>query len=206
MRTGKIILSCLLATLTVGIAHAQDVQPEVSREAQPDGAGAETPMKRPWFVRRWLSSAYFWRVQYYFVAQNTKNCDVLYGLVKDDPLIGFASVNFKLANGCECSGHAKVTHHPMSTSTAGQRGWIHAKCADGRTMKGTFTTISLTKGSWQATDSLGNYYEGNFGQTAEQALERVNEIRKANHCEECSPREIELKVQGKILPPGENHK
>lgn len=108
----------------------------------------------------------FWKPQYYFVAQNTHNCDFFYGLVQDNPFIGRASVQFAFPNGCDCHGVAQVTHFPLGGPSAGQRGYINASCTDGRSIKGNFITTSLTTGDGTATDSLGNNYQFTFGHTA----------------------------------------
>lgn len=178
----------------------QNIEADGNQEIQ-----ASIGKKKMSFFKRFMNKAYFWRLKYYFVAQNTKNCDIFYGLVQDDPLTGHASVEFTFPNGCQCHGHAQVTRR-SSTSTSGQSGWVHAKCADGREIKGRFTTTSLTTGYWNAKDNLGNDYDGSFGHTAEQALERVNAIRRKLHCPECSPQEIELKVYGQVITPRQDPK
>jgi hypothetical protein len=175
-------------------ANSQDVVPETSREIAPDRTFAQKVFARR--NKRFLKK----RLSYYFVAQNDKNCDIFYGLVQDNPFIGYASINFFFPNGCECHGHALVTHFPIFGGAAGQKGWIHARCSDGRSLKGRFTTTSLTSGTWDATDSLENHYEGSFGHTVQDAVVRVNELRQKLHCPACDPKDIELKVQGRILP------
>jgi hypothetical protein len=144
---------------------------------------------------------YFWRLHYYFVAQNAANCDLFYGLVQDDPLIGRASVDFIFPNGCQCKGYALVTHYAKLRSTVGQEGFIKAKCSDGRVIRGRFKTTSLTTGNGNGSDNLGNNYEFTFGHTAEQAVLDINALRKKLGCEECNPEDVQLKVTGKILPP-----
>lgn len=183
------------------LTQQQFIAPEKSSMQATEGEGSVLNVRHKGipFFKRLMNKAYFWRLKYYFVAQNTKNCDIFYGLVQDDPLIGYASVDFSFPNGCRCRGHAKVTHY--AGSTVGQRGWVKADCSDGRILKGNFTTTSLTTGHWQATDSLGNEYQGSFGHTADEAVSSVNTIRRKLHCPECDPRDIELKVQGQIISP-----
>lgn len=149
--------------------------------------------------RRIMHKASFWKLRYYFVAQNAINCDLFYGLVQDNPLTGRASVDFIFPNGCQCHGVAQVTYYPPLGGFAGQRGYIKAKCSDGRSLNGNFETLSLTTGGGTVTDSLGNGYEFTFGHTAEQAVHNVNLLRQKLHCPGCDAKDIELKVQGQIL-------
>jgi len=151
------------------------------------------------FFKRLLHKVSFFKLNYYFVAQNPSNCDLFYGLVVDNPLIGRASLNFAFPSGCNCHGIAQVTHNPPFGGGAGQRGYIKAKCSDGRTMKGKFTTASVTTGNGTVSDSLGNEYQFTFGHTADQAVQQVNLLRKKLGCEEVTGKEIELKVHAEIL-------
>jgi len=152
-------------------------------------------------IGHFVDKFYFWRLRYYFVAQNAANCDLFYGLIQDDPFVGRASVDFIFPNGRQCKGYALVTHYPHPRSVIGQSGFIKAKCSDGRVLKGNFTTTSLTTGHGTATDNLGNSYQFTFGQHAEDAVKEVNELRKKLGCEQCNPKDVELRVTGRILPP-----
>lgn len=163
-------------------------------------ASAQT-FSKPLFSRM-FDRAYFWRLHYYFVAQNAANCDIFYGLVQQDPLIGRAAVDFIFPNGCKCKGYALVTHYPKPRSVVGQSGFIKAKCSDGREIKGRFTTTSLSTGNGTVTDDLGNNYQFSFGHTAEKAVAEVNELRRKLGCPECTPQDVELRVTGRVLTPG----
>jgi hypothetical protein len=162
-----------------------------------DGEGKKAQHKP--FYKRLFAKFSFWKLSYYFVAQNPSNCDLLYGLVVDNPAIGRATLNFAFANGCDCHGIGQVTHYPLFKGGAGQKGYIKAKCSDGRTMKGKFTTTSVTTGNGTVTDSLGNQYQFTFGQTADQAVQQVNILRKQLGCPEVTGEEIELKVHAEVL-------
>jgi hypothetical protein len=149
---------------------------------------------------RWLKNTpFFFKLKYFFVAQNADECEFFYGLVQDNPLIGRASVDFQSANGCNCHGVAQVTHFPHGGGTVGQKGSIKVKCSDGRIMRGTFTTTSLTTGNASFSDNLGHKYESTFGHTAAQAIETINTLRKQLGCPEVTAQEVEMKVQGRIL-------
>lgn len=198
----------VLAADEVG-QNSADQSPVKSNAAQADGDAGEPAapegllpkqLSNPFF-RRLVYHAYFWRLRYYFVAQNAANCDLFYGQIQDDPFIGRAAVDFVFPNGCQCHGYALVTHYPHPRSVVGQSGFIKTKCSDGRRIEGRFTTTSLTTGHGTASDNLGNNYEFTFGQQAEQAVQEVNQLRKRLGCQECTPQEVELKVTGKILPP-----
>ncbi|MBX9687151.1 MAG: hypothetical protein K2X27_10640 [Candidatus Obscuribacterales bacterium] len=180
-------------------SKSDEIAPESSVESIAAESSGKPPRKKGWFGRL-FDKAYFWRLRYYFVAQNAANCNLFYGLIQDDPLIGRASVDFRFDNGCHCHGYAQVTKIPKGRSVVGQEGFIKANCSDGRKIQGRFKTTSLTTGSASATDSLGNSYEATFGHTAAEAVLSVNLLRKKLGCPECSPKEIELKVQGKVLP------
>lgn len=156
------------------------------------------------FLRKLVSKVYFWRLRYFFVAQNGANCALFYGLIQDDPLIGHASVDFTFPNGCNCHGYAQVTHLPKGRSVVGQTGVIKTKCSDGRKITGTFITTSLTTGKATVRDDQGNQYQATFGHTALEAIESVNALRKKLGCPECTAREVELSVQGKVLPAKSN--
>lgn len=181
-----------LAMLTIA---ACAVVPASAQDSSDKNVGIKHKAPFRWLLKK----TRLLKLKYYFVAQNTKTCDIFFGYVEDNPLIGLASVDFVFPNGCHCHGHALVTHYSLTGGPAGQKGWIKAKCADGRSLKGHFTTTSLTTGFWEAADSLGNQYEGSFGHTAEEALTRVNQIRKKLNCPECNPLDVELKVRGEIL-------
>lgn len=141
--------------------------------------------------KRMLQKSAFWRLRYYFVAQNAHNCDFFYGQVIDNAIIGKAAVDFAFPNGCKCRGTAKVTYYPPNTfSCAGQKGNIFANCSDGRSMNGEFTTASLTTGHGTLSDSLGNAYQFTFGHTADQAIKTVNVLRKKMRCPDCSTKDI----------------
>jgi hypothetical protein len=177
-----------------------------SAAAQDDESQLEKqlPAKlRKTLMGHFVDKFYFWRLRYYFVAQNAANCDLFYGLVQDDPFIGRASVDFVFPNGCQCKGYALVTHYPHPRSVVGQSGFIKTKCSDGRTLNGKFITTSLTTGHGTVTDNLGNSYQFTFGQHAEEAVKEVNELRKKLGCEECNPRDVELRVTGRVLPPSD---
>lgn len=164
-------------------------------EANESGAGLQRG-----FLRKLVSKVYFWRLHYFFVAQNGANCTLFYGLIQDDPLIGHASVDFTFPNGCTCHGSAQVTHLPKGRSVIGQTGVIKTKCTDGRRITGNFVTTSLTTGKATVKDDQGNEYQATFGQTALEAVESVNALRKKLGCPECSARDVELSVQGKVIP------
>ena len=154
-------------------------------------------VKKHWF---WLKHGpSFWKLRYYFAAQNGKDCEFFYGLIQDNPLLGRASVDFNNANGCKCHGTAQVTHYPLTKGgVVGQRGYIHVKCEDGRKMNGHFTTTSLTTGFATLEDDRGHSFEGTFGHSADQAVDKINELRKKLGCPEVSAHDIELKVNGDL--------
>lgn len=177
-------------------SRLQDIQPQESGEDME--LPEVSPIKRFWLMRM-LSKIPFGALRYYFLAQNAHNCDFFYGLVQDNPLIGRASLKFAFPNGCDCHGVAQVTHFPRGGPAAGQSGYIKATCSDGRTIRGRFTTTSLTTGNGTGSDSLGNEYQFTFGHTAEQSVQSVNVLRKELHCPECTPEDIELGVQARII-------
>lgn len=154
-------------------------------------------VKKHWF---WLKHGpSFWKLRYYFAAQNASDCEFFYGLIQDNPLLGRASVDFNSANGCKCHGVGQVTHVPLKGGGAGQRGYIHVKCEDGRHMKGHFTTTSLTTGFAELTDDKEHKFEATFGHSADQAVDKVNALRKKLGCPEVTADEIETKVNAEIL-------
>ncbi len=154
-------------------------------------------VKKHWF---WLKHGpSFWKLRYYFAAQNASDCEFFYGLIQDNPLLGRASVDFNSANGCKCHGVGQVTHVPLKGGGAGQRGYIHVKCEDGRRMKGHFTTTSLTTGFAELTDDKEHKFEATFGHSADQAIDKVNALRKKLGCPEVTAEEIETKVNAEIL-------
>lgn len=154
-------------------------------------------VKKHWF---WLKHGpSFWKLRYYFSAQNASDCEFFYGLIQDNPLLGRASVDFNSANGCKCHGVGQVTHLPLKGNGAGQRGYIHVKCEDGRHMRGHFTTTSLTTGFADLTDDKGHKFEATFGHSADQAIDKVNALRKKLGCPEVTAQEIETKVNAEIL-------
>jgi len=181
--------------------HPPDVTPGPNDTLPTDEHGALTRKhKEPSFLKRMMSKAHFWKLSYYFVAQNAGSCDLFYGLIQDDPLIGHASLDFVFANGCDCHGHGQVTHYPwFSGSGAGQRGYIKAKCSDGRTLDGTFETTSVTTGHGTVSDSKGNQYQFTFGHTIDEAIQKVNDLRKNLGCEPANAQEIEMKVNAQVL-------
>lgn len=158
---------------------------------------APEKVKKHWF---WLKHGpSFWKLRYYFAAQNASDCEFFYGLIQDNPLLGRASVDFNSANGCKCHGVGQVTHLPLKGGGAGQRGYIHVKCEDGRHMKGHFTTTSLTTGFAELTDDKEHKFEATFGHNADQAVDKVNALRKKLGCPEVTAKEIETKVNADIL-------
>ncbi len=173
-----------------------------SEQASGQAAAEQLPGKKPAWFRRLLRKVSPRKLRYYFVAQNTHNCDLLYGLVEDNPFIGRAAVDFVFPNGCDCHGVAQVTHFPLGGPIAGQSGYVKASCSDGRSIKGRFTTTSLTTGNGKASDTMGNEYEFTFGHTAEQSIETVNVIRRKLHCPECTTEDVEMRVQAKIIKDG----
>jgi hypothetical protein len=181
-------------------AEAAKVEAESSVEHI---ATEESPVFGRGLFKKLMNTAYFWRLRYYFVAQNAKNCTLFYGLIQDDPLIGRASVEFTFPDGCRCHGYAQVTHLPKGRGVVGQEGVIKTKCTDGRKVTGRFITTSLTTGTATVSDSNGNDYQATFGHTADQAVSSVNELRRKLGCPECNARDIEMKVQGKVLPSKE---
>jgi hypothetical protein len=154
-------------------------------------------VKKHWFWLRHGPS--FFKLRYYFSAQNASDCEFFYGLIQDNPLLGRASVDFNSANGCKCHGVAQVTHLPLKGNGAGQRGYIHVKCEDGRHMKGHFTTTSLTTGFADLTDDKGHKFEATFGHSADQAVDKVNALRQKLGCPEVTAKEIETKVNAELL-------
>jgi hypothetical protein len=181
------------------IVGSHDQQPDAGMV---DEKNAALPFVRPSRSKSMLkhlrSASSFWKLKYYFVAQNDLNCDVFFGLVQDNPLTGVASVDFSFPNGCLCHGKAAVTYYP-AFGVAGERGQISATCSDGRTFGGEFTTTSLTTGNGSASDSLGNGYSVTFGHTISQAIQSVNVIRKRLNCPGCQPKDVETEVKGRIL-------
>jgi hypothetical protein len=154
-------------------------------------------VRKHWF---WLKHGpSFWKLRYYFAAQNASDCEFFYGLIQDNPLLGRASVDFNSASGCKCHGVGQVTHVPLKGGGAGQRGYIHVKCEDGRHMKGHFTTTSLTTGFAELTDDKERKFEATFGHSADQAVDKVNALRKKLGCPEVTAEEIETKVNAEIL-------
>lgn len=154
-------------------------------------------VKKHWFWLRHGPS--FFKLRYYFSAQNASDCEFFYGLIQDNPLLGRASVDFNSANGCKCHGVAQVTHLPLKGNGAGQRGYIHVKCEDGRHMKGHFTTTSLTTGFADLTDDKGHKFEATFGHSADQAVDKINALRQKLGCPEVTAKEIETKVNAELL-------
>lgn len=148
---------------------------ETPAESETD-ASDSTPFEKAKSLRvksllRWAKHLpSFWKPRYYFVAQNAHECEFLYGLIVDNPIIGRASVDFMSPGRCNCHGVAQVTHIPHGGGTFGQEGYIKVKCSDGRKMKGRFRTLTLTTGTATVSDNLGKTYEGTFGHTVEQAI------------------------------------
>lgn len=141
-----------------------------------------------------------WKLKYYFVAQNDANCEIFYGLIQDNPLIGRASIDFvSPTDGCNCHGVGQVTDFPPGGGVVGQRGYIKVKCSDGRTMRGNFVTTSLTTGFASVDDSNGNHYVSTFGHRADQAITRANAIRRTLNCSECTSEAVVLEVKAQIL-------
>ena len=176
-------------------AFAAPTQAEIKQDIDPEISPPEH-VKKHWF---WLKHGpSFWKLRYYFAAQNGKDCEFFYGLIQDNPLLGRASVDYNSADGCKCHGVAQVTHYPLKGGVVGQRGYIHVKCEDGRKMNGHFTTTSLTTGFATLEDDRGHAYEGTFGHSADQAVDKINELRKKLGCPEVTARDIELKVNGDL--------
>jgi hypothetical protein len=179
--------------------------PEVERIRVPDDPKnllekAQEPQGKPnWLMRRFMPKISVPKLRYYFVAQNAHNCDLLYGLVQDNPLLGRAQLDFFFPNGCDCHGVAQVTSRSLFGGAAGQKGYVRATCSDGRVLTGRFETESLTTGHGTVSDTLGSDYQFTFGQTANQAVAEVNELRKKLGCPECTGAEVELKVQGTVI-------
>jgi hypothetical protein len=185
------------APSNTAIPDTQDNQEPVD-----DGKGAQPKQSRQGkksLLKGIGGKAYFWRLKYYFIAQSDTDCDVFYGLVQDDPLIGLASVDFSFPNGCNCHGRALVTQYPMQ-GVAGEKGKIKVKCDDGRTLKGDFTTTSLTTGWGSIHDDAGHTYSGTFGHSLDQAIRAVNQIRQRRGCPDIDKKEVEMLLQGKVLP------
>jgi hypothetical protein len=181
--------------------HAETPTPaesSIEHSANKDDLPVPTGLKA--LLRGVSNKLYFWRLRYYFVAQNASNCTLFYGLIQDDPLTGHASVEFKFPDGCNCHGYAQVTHLAKGRSVVGQTGIIRTKCSDGRKIDGTFITTSLTTGTAKVSDNKGNDYQATFGHTAEAAANSVNELRRKLGCPDCSAKDIELSVQGRVLP------
>ncbi|HEY9731959.1 MAG TPA: hypothetical protein V6C89_08605 [Drouetiella sp.] len=154
-------------------------------------------VKKHWF---WLKHGpSFLKLRYYFAAQNASDCEFFYGLIQDNPFLGRASVDFNSADGCKCHGVGQVTHVPLKGNGAGQRGYIHVKCEDGRHMNGHFTTTSVTTGFADLTDDRGHKFEATFGHSADQAIDKVNALRKRLGCPEVTAQEVETKVNAEIL-------
>lgn len=165
-------------------------------ESDLETAPPET-VKKHWF---WLKHGpSFLKLRYYFAAQNAADCEFFYGMVQDNPFLGRASIDFNSENGCKCHGVAQVTHVPLKGNGAGQRGYIHVKCEDGRHMKGHFSTTSVTTGFADLTDDRGHKFEATFGHSADQAVDKVNALRKKLGCPEVTAQEIETKVNAEIL-------
>lgn len=182
------------ADVTQGTAGNTKVN--IYDESDLDGSAAER-VKKHWFWFKHGPS--FWKLRYYFSAQNASDCEFFYGLIQDNPLLGRASVDFNSANGCKCHGVAQVTHLPFKGNGAGQRGYIHVKCEDGRHINGHFTTTSLTTGFADLADDKEHKFEATFGHSADQAIDKTNALRKQLGCPEVSAQEIETKVNAEIL-------
>jgi hypothetical protein len=188
----------LLMMLIMPISNSSAIaEPKVDINSDADlETSPPEHVKKHWF---WLKHGpSFWKLRYYFAAQNGKDCEFFYGLIQDNPLLGRASVDFNNANGCKCHGVAQVTHYPLKGGVIGQRGYIHVKCEDGRKMHGHFTTTSLTTGFASLEDDRGHSYEGTFGHSADQAVDKINDLRKKMGCPEVDARDIELKVNGDL--------
>lgn len=182
------------ATSTGG--NANNTKTNIYDESDLETAPPEK-VKKHWF---WLKHGpSFLKLRYYFAAQNAADCEFFYGMVQDNPFLGRASIDFNSENGCKCHGVAQVTHVPLNSSGAGQRGYIHVKCEDGRHMKGHFTTTSVTTGFADLTDDKGHKFEATFGHSADQAIEKVNALRKKLGCPEVTAQEVETKVNAEIL-------
>jgi len=183
---------------------AASASAESSIEHLPDNSSLPIPSGLKGILRGISNKLYFWRLHYYFVAQNGSNCTLFYGLIQDDPFTGHASVEFKFPDGCTCHGFAQVTHLPKGRSVVGQTGIIRTKCSDGRKIDGNFTTTSLTTGSAKVSDNKGNDYQATFGHTAESAANSVNELRRKLGCPDCNAKDIEMSVKGRVLPVAKN--
>ena len=172
----------------------EDVKSTDSKN-HPADAGA----KKQTLLKKIGKHAAFWNLQYYFVAQNWKNCDLFTGLVRHNLLIGAAKVHFFFPDGVECTGKTRITYVPPNGGCAGQQGRVTAEGTDGRQVTGSFTCHSLNTGSGTAEDSNGNHYEFTFGHSAKQAIRRANEIRRNLGCDQIEVVKSHLEVHGKVL-------
>lgn len=138
---------------------------------------------------------------YYFVAQNTENCDLFSGQVNHDLSVGSAETQYFFPDGSQCQGASNVNYIPPQGGCIGQRGIVYTTCSDGRRIDGEWvvTSSSCTVGQGQAHDNYGNQYEFTFGHSAKEAVERVNTLRQNMGCAEIDVLGRELRVQGKIL-------
>lgn len=163
-------------------------------------AGNKSDSKKQPLFKRMAKRAAIWNLEYYFVAQNWKNCDLFTGLVRHNILIGGATVHFFFPDGVECTGKTQIVYTPPGGGPAGQQGRVSAEGSDGRQIRGTFTCHSVTTGSGNARDSKGNQYEFTFGHSAKQAVQRANELRRTLGCDEITVSGgTQLEVQGKVL-------
>lgn len=140
-------------------------------------------------------------ISFYFVAQNTENCDLISGRVVDDLRTGTGKTRFFFPGGAECEGHSYVTYIPPTGSCAGQKGEVYTTCSDGRTIKGdwTVTASSCKIGYGSAMDTWNNQYEFTFGYTAKKAVEKVNILRRQLGCPVINVNGVRMEVQGQIL-------
>lgn len=177
----------LCALLWAIVLLTEPGRASAQNESQTNNPGAETeelresnrdktnkaPKHAPLF-KRMARKAAIWNLEYYFVAQNWKNCDLFTGLVRHNLLIGGATVHFFFPDGVECTGKTQIVYTPPGGGPAGQQGRVTAEGSDGRQIRGTFTCNSVTTGSGKARDSKGNNYEFTFGHSAKQAVARAN--------------------------------
>jgi hypothetical protein len=147
-----------------------------------------------------LSFGFHCIAKYYFVAQNTSNCDLFSGLVSHNLKTGGAKIHFSSPNGSECNGIASPPYYyPPTGGFAGQKGNVQATCNDNRVMSGQWTALSQTIGFGSVTDNHGAIYKFTFGYTANEAIDTINQVRKQLGCPSIETDGVKLRLDGKIL-------
>lgn len=146
-----------------------------------------------------LTLGLYCKLKYYFVAQNTKNCEIFSGRIIHQPTIGKAHTVFFTPSGATCEGVSYVTYIPPGGGCAGQQGKVPTQCSDGRIVDGTWTASSCKTGFGHATDNLGNEYQFTFGLSAQEAVKKVNELRINLGCPVVDVKGAEMSVSGKVL-------